>query len=226
MTHTRKASKTWLIVQYEDRPLDKNHTEFIRRNKIYAKKHGYAYIFLNKGYKHLPPYWRKVAIAKHYLDTDKYKGVMWLDSDAVIFNMNISLDRFDSSLKHFFKAINSGGNQIFNAGVWTVKNTPTGKKIMEKWMGHYDPSKWKQTGNSWSSNDEWAGQEYEQGSFAYKIVPEHKRNINTLNEPFLQGLYQNSDGKGGHNKSNVFVYHFYNHFRSREGDFIRENPVA
>jgi hypothetical protein len=225
MTNTRKNSKKWLIIQYDDRPLDKNHKEFIRRNKIYAKTHGYIHIFIHQGYKHLPPYWRKVAIVKDYLDTDKYKGIMWLDTDAVVYNMNISLDHVGNSVKHFFKATNSAGNQIFNAGVWTVKNTLAGQKIMKKWMGLYDSSKWKKDGDSWSTKGNWAGKDYEQGAFAFKVVPEHKENINTLNEPFLQGLYQNKNGKGGHNKSDIFVYHFYNYFRSREDAFIRENPV-
>jgi hypothetical protein len=156
---------------------------------------------------------------------DKYKGVMWLDTDAVVYNMNISLDLIGNSVKHFFKATNSTGNQIFNAGVWTVKNTVAGKKIMEKWMGFYDPSKWKQTGNSWSTQSNWAGKEYEQGAFAFKVVPEHKENINTLNEPFLQGVYQNNTGKRRHDKNDIFVYHFYGNLKSHEDAFIRENPV-
>jgi len=222
MSNTRKASKSWLIVQYDDRPLNKNHTEFIRRNQIYAKKHGYYYTFINKGYTDLPPYWRKVAIVRDYLNTDKYKGIMWLDTDAVIFNMNISLDHVGDTTKHFFKATNSTGNQIFNAGVWTVKNTIAGKKIMEKWMELYDPSKWKQNGKSWSTDSNWAGEDYEQGAFAYKIVPRYNKNINTLNEPFLQGVYPKMGEK---HHDNVFVYHFYNVYKAREANFIRENPL-
>ena len=143
MAKTRKNSKTWLIVQYDDRPIDKFDSEFMRRNEAYAKKYGYKYKFVNKGYTDLPPYWRKVALVKKLLDTDQYKGILWLDTDAVIFNVNISLDSVGDKLKHFVKATNSSGNQIFNAGVWTVKGTDKGKKIMKKWMDMYDPSAWK-----------------------------------------------------------------------------------
>jgi hypothetical protein len=216
---TRKNSKTWLIIQYDDRPIGKYDAEFMKRNRAYAKKHGYHYSFINSGYTNIPPYWRKVAIAKDMLETDKYKGVMWLDTDAVIFNMSIPLDSVGNSAKHFFKATNARGNHIFNAGVWTVKNTAQGKEIMRKWMALYDPSKWQHDGTRWINNGDWAGNDYEQGSFAYRIDPEHKGNINTVNESTFQGLYNN------HNKSDVFVYHFYNIFKTRRAKFLKENPL-
>ena len=215
---TRKNSRTWLIVQYDDRPPDEFDKEFIKRNKAYAKKHGYKYEFINTGYTDLPPYWRKVAIVKNFLDSDLYKGVMWLDTDAVIFNMNISLDSVGDSVKHFFKATNTGGNYIFNAGVWTVKNTRQGKQIMKNWLELYDASKWKHNGTKWSTDGAWAGDDYEQGSFAYKIDPQHKGNINTVKEELLQGVYNHS------NKSKVFVYHFYNYLKPRRDKFLKENP--
>jgi hypothetical protein len=215
---TRKKTKTWLIIQYDDRPTDNFDKEFMRRNQAYAKKHGYKYKFISKGYTNLPPYWRKVAIVKKLLDTDEYKGILWLDTDAVIYNQLISLDCVGDTLKHFIKAINSGGNQIFNAGVWSVKATDKGKKIMKKWMDMYDPSKWKHEGKAWTTEGAWAGDVYEQGSFAYKVVPEHRDNINTTDESFLQGVYQNNKN------SDVFVYHFYNIFKSRREAFINENP--
>ena len=223
MANTRKNSRTWLIIQYDDRPIDKNDTELIRRNKAYAKKHGYHYNFINTGYTNLPPYWRKVAIAKDLLETDLYKGIMWLDTDAVIFNMDISLDSVGDTAKHFFKATNSAGNKIFNAGVWTVKNTKQGKAIMKKWLELYDPSKWKHVGKNWSTEGEWAGDDYEQGAFAYRIVPLHGANINTVKEPFFQGVYP-GEGHKGNDSKDVFVYHFYNWLKSRRAAFIKENP--
>lgn len=224
----------WLIVQYDDRPLSSDHQALMARNQAYCKKHNYEYKFLNTGYKDLPPYWRKTKIVKDLLETNNYEGILWLDTDATIYNMDITLESFagtnnstnnskrnntrrnNSKKKNFYKAINSAGNQIFNAGVWLVKNTKNGHKIMNTWMKQYKPSDWKYDGKSWHTDGPWAGITYEQGSFAFTVVPRYKNSIQTMNEQFLQGTSPRGD---------VFILHFYNHFKSRIPYFLRDNPL-
>jgi hypothetical protein len=213
----KNTSRPWAVVQYDNRPLSDIDKTLIARNKHYCSKYGYTHIFKNSGYDDLPPYWRKVKFVQDLLQSNKYKGIMWLDTDATVFNMKISLDSIEDITKHFYKAINIGGNQIFNAGVWIIRDTQKGRDIMNDWMALYNPNKWKHTGNNWSTNDDWAGKEYEQGSFAYKIVPKYNKNIKTVKEPFFQGT--NSS------RNDIFVLHFYNYHKDKRQDFINKCGV-
>ena len=224
MNNTRKNSKTWLIIQYDDRPLTELYNRLIDRNKYYCNKHGYIYKFISSGYENLPPYWRKVKIVLDYLNSDKYKGIMWLDTDATIFNFDIKLGLFDSSnnTKSFYKSINSVGNKIFNAGVWIVKNTIQGKQIMNDWMNLYDPNTWYKKNGAWHTNGYWADIDYEQGSFAFKVIPKYNNNIKTLNEPFLQGLNKNgANAKAG----KIFVLYFYSNNKEKIEPFLKSHPL-
>jgi hypothetical protein len=56
MNNTRKNSKTWLIIQYDDRPLTELYNRLIDRNKYYCSKQGYIYKFITSEYENLPPY--------------------------------------------------------------------------------------------------------------------------------------------------------------------------
>jgi len=184
------------------------------RNKRYCEKHGYEHIFIDTSDIDVPPYWQKAFIAQNNLD--KYKGILWLDTDATIFNMDITLDDVTSNSGSFYKSINSRGNQIFNAGVWIVKNSERGRKILDDWIKQYKASNWKKNGNKWHTNGPWAGKAYEQGSFAYKIVPMYSRNIKTLPENKLQSTdYGDPD---------TFILHLYNDNRSKIPEFLEAFP--
>ena len=210
---TRKSRKlTWAIIQYDDRPLSSDDKALMARNKYYCEKYGYEYIFLSTSKHNVPPYWQKVFIVKDYLN--KYKGILWLDSDATIFNMNIPLDTF--STHAFSKSTNSAGNQIFNAGVWIVTNTPRGRRILNDWIHEYDKTAWKKEGEKWKTNNSWAGEKYEQGAFAYKIVPRYPKNIKTVNENVLQSTNMNDP--------DTFILHFYNVNAEKIPAFLKKYP--
>jgi hypothetical protein len=213
----KNTSRPWAVVQYDDRTLTNIDKALMARNKYYCNKYGYTYIFIDSGYDDLPIYWRKVKVVQELLTSNKYKGVMWLDTDATVFNMKISLDSVEDITKHFYKAINIAGNQIFNAGVWIVRATQKGKDIMNAWMSLYNPKDWKASGKNWSTNAPWAGDAYEQGSFAYKIVPKYEKNIKTVDEPYFQGT--NSS------RNDIFVLHFYNYHKDKRQDFINKCGV-
>ena len=209
--------KPWCVVQYDDRNISDNINQLMNRNKHYCNKYGYKYIFLSSGYEDIPPYWRKVQIVKDLINSDKYKGILWLDTDATIFNMDITLDNFNDPKKSFYSSTNSTGNQIFNAGVWIVYNNNKGKNILAKWMLKYNPAKWKKNNNKWSTASNWAGKNYEQGSFAYNIKPKFNSNIKT--EPEL--TFQATNFR----KPGVFILHFYNRYRSEIPEFLKYHTL-
>jgi hypothetical protein len=211
------ADKKWCIVQYDDREITDDLKGLMNRNKHYCNKYGYTYIFKSSGYDDLPPYWRKVKIVKDLIDSDLYKGVLWMDTDATVFNMSITLDSFNDSMKSFYSSTNSRGNQIFNAGVWIVYNNERGRKILDTWIKKYNSSKWKRNGTKWHSNSAWAGRNYEQGSFAYNVMPEFQSNVKTEPESTFQATNVL--------QPNAFILHFYNDNRPKVPAFLKEHSL-
>jgi len=198
---TRRSRKKWLVLQYDNRTIDTEYEKLMKQNKDYAKAHGYDYKFISKGYTSISPYWRKVNIVKDLLP--KYKGILWMDTDAVVFNSRITLDSITNSSKMFFCSQDNYKTTTnhFNAGVWIIKNTPEMNDLMEKWLELYDTKEWlKNSRENWHTTGNWSNATYEQGSFIETIQPAYKKHItkipcnilqgclediNTVNEPFI-----------------------------------------
>jgi len=158
-----------ILVQYDDRPVDE-FKPLLKNNENYCKSQNIQYLFLTKGYEHLPPWWRKVAIVKELLAF--YESVLWVDSDATI----VGHEHFATLFKdgHFVFSPNPpmvDHLEMFSApmcaGVWGVKNTPEGHSIMHSWMSAYNPNAW--TKNPWATTGAYAGENYEQGAFEIHI---------------------------------------------------------
>ncbi len=154
---------------------------------MYCKLHNYQYIFSNAAYA-LPPYWIKVKMVQEILNTQKYKGVLWLDMDATIHDLKRTLDSFLKFGKYFYGAgDNPRWNSTFNAGIWFVLSNHRGRQIMNSWMNLYNSDQWKkETDGSWNTMGDWAGDIYEQGSFAQNILPRFSSDIELLPWQVLQ----------------------------------------
>jgi len=213
----RGGSQKWAIVQYDDRKLKDVDKGLMNRNAHYAKKWAHDYIFTKDGYADIAPYWRKVFVVKDILAKGTYKGVLWLDTDATIYNMDTDLNSLVEEGKHFYKSADiTPGNKRFCAGVWFVLNTPVGKEIMSKWAEGYKGDKWKKnvTGK-WQTNGEWAGQNYEQGSFMKTILPNYADSLKHYDENFLQALEPSPK---------AFILHFY-FTKDNRADFLKNHPL-
>ena len=192
------VNKPWALVQYDNRPIPDHYKKLIEVNKEYCQKYGYEHI-LKTDPIDLPPWWIKVQICRDLLNSDKYNGVMWLDTDVGIFDCSRSLDEFTKDPKmHFFISKDPFPEEmsIINAGSWIVKNTPLGKEIMNEWFKTYDKTKWIRGDEpnpplpnklvidpKLSFFDKaWAGINFEQGSLYYNFVrnPKYKDAINVL----------------------------------------------
>lgn len=195
------GSKTFAIVQYDDRPLSERDQANIEKNKKYSQQQGYEHIFLQDGHKDLPAYWRKVKSAREALFSEKYKGVLWLDTDAYVYNKDIKLDSVVEDGKDMYISTDISPGNKFNAGVWLVMNTDTGKKIMDTWLSKYNPAAWsKQEDGKWTTEGRWSGKEYEQGSFAEEILPQFTANIKEVPKEYFNSLDEGPD---------VFIVHQY-----------------
>ena len=221
------SNTKWAIVQYDDRPLKDVDKGLMNRNNHYAKKWNHDYIFKKDGYEDMPPYWRKVFLVKDILESGKYRGALWLDTDAMVYNMETDLNTLVEEGKHFYKSRDATPqNGGFCAGVWFVLNTPTGKEILSKWAEKYNPSVWvknknrpgvpsKNQENPWRTNGIWAGSNYEQGSFIQHIIPTYNNVLKEYPDNYLQSTDPHKD---------AFILHFYFTLGLREV-VLKENPL-
>lgn len=215
--NTRRIRKKWLVLQYDDRPIEYEYANLMNRNKKYCKQHGYAYKFIKRGYSNIPPYWRKVSLVKEYLKN--YKGILWLDTDAVIFNLNISLDSLTNSSKQLFISNDDWNSHPlhFNTGIWIIKNTIEMHRLLDDWIHTYNEKDWlKDSMNKWHSTGGWSGTTYEQGSFNKNIYSKYKEYIKSPPCNILQGALEdiNSPNK-------PFILHFWNCLKKEIPAFIK-----
>jgi hypothetical protein len=182
------GGKPFAIVQYDDRPVCERDSAGIERNREYSKRHGYDHIFLKEGHADLPPYWRKVKAVNDAIVSDKYRGVLWLDTDAYIHNNDIELGSLLEDGRDIYIA-NDTTNNKFNAGVWLVRNTDVGKKIMTTWLSKYNPSAWKKKEDGkWTTDSRWSGIDYEQGAFEEGVMPHFSANIKQMERDYFNSL--------------------------------------
>lgn len=220
------GEKPFAIVQYENRELSEIDKAFIDRNRKYCRQHAYEYILIQEGYKDLPFWWRKVQLVKDMLTTDKYRGCLWLDTDACIYDMNVKLDSIVEEKFHFYMSgditnTNPNGSlspgRLFNAGVWLVMNTADGKDIMDKWISKYNKDNWDNDPqkNTWSTSGMWSGSNYEQGSFIEHILPTFTEKIKKLDRDYFNALKVHPG---------TFIVHFYLG-KEHQAGFIKDNPL-
>ncbi len=185
------------IVQFETRN-DDNLEVLMNRNRKYAQKHGYDYIARRKPYEGLPPYWAKVRLIQEVFRSD-YDVVFMLDSDACIHDQTMKIEDVLKMFpgKCFLYSPDCPLMQaIFNAGVVLVCR-PHGPQIVDDWMSLYNPSRWSfdEERDSWKCEGDWAGPDYEQGSFEHNMIRKEeyplREFIHKVPSVFFQGPFAN-----------------------------------
>lgn len=206
------------IVQYDNRKeLPKDLQKLVDFNREYCKKRPYI-DFVYQNDHNISPYWMKVKLVKDKLNEiyhlkEKYKYVMWLDTDATVINVKDNLiDFIEKYMKDKDVLVSSDMPPwfgLFNAGVFIFKNTITGRKIIQDWLALYDNKKWVfGTDQKWKCRGcRWADENYEQGSFAKYIIPKYRNNIK-----IVSWIVLNNPNYSPY-KYNV-VYHFANRHKS------------
>jgi hypothetical protein len=163
------------VLQMEDRtsPL---LSLFMNHNRAQCEASNFEYVFLEKSREHVPPYWGKIVELQRLLEDPNRDYVMWLDSDAFLFQFN--KERFTQFLdtNSAYSMIISGDmppwqNSMFNAGSFIVKNDAKSHDIVATWLSAYNPDKWTYANGKWTSDSIFAGREYEQGAFMSTILP-------------------------------------------------------
>lgn len=106
--------------------------EVLRNNQKYVKKYGYDYIDITGAYEPMlrPEPWAKFKGIIDYLDN--YDYIVWLDSDAVFMNFDVSFEQIIEYAGRDHDIIISEDDNGINSGVFIVKNSNMGKWLMKE----------------------------------------------------------------------------------------------
>jgi hypothetical protein len=141
------------------------------RNKAYAARHGYDYRYLNRLTADLPVYWMKPHLVAQLLEQG-YDAVAWLDTDAVVHDLDRRLEPF---LKGGEAMVAAADNPYwpspFNAGVFFVQGA-AGLDLMRAWSALFAKTAWRREATAWVCDEEWAGSAFEQGAFVEHLLDE------------------------------------------------------
>lgn len=206
----------FLVLQLEDRN-DRLLQTFMDENERICNANDMGYIRRSTSSFDVPPYWGKVFEMQKllYETIDKFDYIMWLDSDA--FFVHFNRERFESFMdeqKQYSMIITADMPPFgasFNAGSFIVRNDEIGRSIVDAWTMLYNPANWKRQENSnkWTTSSPWAGDDYEQGSFATYIMNDPKFEQHIVSLPFYTINSNNCNHKetiaahlAGHHKQN------------------------
>lgn len=124
--------KIALVTMYDDNCKSYAQLSDITK-KEYCRLHNYDYICMKQNAapgKH--PVWGKIRVVRDLLNT--YDIVIWVDADAIIANKNFNIQPY--IIDNFDLYISQDNNGI-NTGIFIIKNTETGKKILDQIWNSY-----------------------------------------------------------------------------------------
>ena len=165
------------LLQIEDRH-DTVLDSFMDHNKTYCKKHDIHYVRLEKPYENVCPYWRKIFVLRDMMNTGRFDSVLWMDSDAYVFDTDKDIREF--LYDHPGKSMIISPDPPFGiwiskfmAAVFLVNNTDISKTIMNEWCSIYDPTAWVNENGKWKCHKSGlyaSSTYYEQGAFVRNIM--------------------------------------------------------
>lgn len=210
-----------LILQYDNRtPFP--FPDLQNRNINYAKYHNYTYICETQKAS-ISPYWMKVEITLRYLKEGQFDYILWMDSDACVYDFCIPVESFFDNTKEF---VLSSDHPIwpmpFNPGVYIVKRSNNTIKLFEMWMSLYPRHRWSEVEEGeWDCAEcEWAGSQYEQGSFIDSL----------LNDSTFTSIFQREHPdvlqKTLPPRKETFIMHFAAYFKREIPKFIETYGVC
>lgn len=190
-------NKKILVLQIENRN-DEFLNLLINENKNICNNNNIEYIFKLTGNNNVPPYWDKVFEIKKIMDSrNDIEYIYWLDSDAFLINFDINkINSFLHTNDKYSILIAEDmppWTSKFNAGAFIIKNNVKGKEIINEWLSYYNSKNWNYDAenNKWKTDSEWAGKDYEQGSFVINILNNAKY-VNDIKKYSYEILNNNS----------------------------------
>lgn len=162
-----------LIISFDNRT-NLKYLELHNNNIInYCKKwKNMYYEFINKCDHNV--YWCKLYLILEKLNSNKYDYIMWMDTDSIIINNNLSLKEIVSSYSSDIFISHDNIPITINtlcSGVFIIKNSANGKNFIHDCINYYEKSNCKTSNNKLLGI--WAQKCYEQGSMNYYIYEKY-----------------------------------------------------
>lgn len=199
------------IVTFENRKSDEYIDLHNKSIKLYCEKWNYDYLFYDTCMHNV--YWCKIHYVLDALKSGKYDYVLWMDSDTVIKNPNISMDlivnKYSSDI-----LVSSDGTVAFCAGVFIIKNSPIGIEYIEDCINSKQSECIIKDGNILKGL--WAGMCYEQGVMNMLIFNKYFKYTTCLPSHIIYNGYINETNELC--DIDTFILHLYgskNELRSK-----------
>ncbi len=196
-----------LIITFDDRPEvtyirlhNKNFKKYCELNNIEYKYESTYNKNLNNN-----PYWYKIYLTKFYLDTNDYDYVMWVDSDTMIMNTNIDLNKIlNSYSSDLFFCDDNQIVQKVNAGMFIIKNSSIGRQYLTDCINNFCNKCIRPGENKLKGT--WASTCYEQGIMNIVLIKNYIKYATIL--PLNIVLCSN---RAEYFKllKNIFIIHYY-----------------
>jgi hypothetical protein len=183
-----------------------------RKNLEYIKIHNknvndYCKLWKNIEYEFVDVYddniyWYKLILVLEKLKSNKYDYVMWMDSDTIIVNPNLSLNKIINSYSSDIFIGHDKPFYYFNSlcsGVFIIKNSKIGINFIEDCINYYKNSKCKIS--NFKLNGIYAQMCYEQGVMNYFIYEKYLKYTTVLNSDIINNDYECY--------KNTFILHKY-----------------
>ncbi len=196
-----------LIITFDDRPHvtyiklhNKNFSEYCKSNDIEYKYESTYNKNLNNN-----PYWYKIYLTKFYLDTNEYDYIMWVDSDTMIMNNKVDLNKIINSYSSdlFFCDDNQIVQKV-NAGIFIIKNSVIGRQYLTDCINNFCEKCIKPGENKLKGT--WASTCYEQGIMNIVLIKNYIKYSTAL--PLNIVLCSNRSEYFKLLK-NIFIIHYY-----------------
>ena len=104
--------------------------------KNYCDLYQIDYVFYDTNYKNVPVYWSKLFYCKQHLDSNNHKYIMWMDTDSMFVNNDISImnvictldpeDKFDIYIATDYLT------NTYCSGLFIIKNSKIGRNFINQ----------------------------------------------------------------------------------------------
>jgi hypothetical protein len=191
------------IVTFENRKGDEYIDLHNKSIKSYCEKWNYDYLFYDTCVHNV--YWCKMHYVLDALKTGKYDYVVWLDSDTIIKNPNISMDLVVNKYSSDILVSADGGVAAFCAGVFIIKNSSIGISYIEDCINSQQKDCSIKSENKLKGF--WAGLCYEQGIMNMLIFDKYFKYTTCLPPHIIYNGYINETNKIC--DIDTFILHLY-----------------
>jgi hypothetical protein len=185
-----------IVFQIENRS-DENLEALMGSVRDWAEERNYEYREYGETNPDMCHYWQKPFKLREIMNENpETEYILWFDSDIYVYDFRKDPIDYMTDDLDFVAAHDPDDpkdtEDWFNAGVFCVRNSESGRRLVDKWISLYDASKWsKDAEGKWVTEDRWAGPNYEQGAFCEQILQksEFKNKIKILPSTVFNELF-------------------------------------